>query len=37
MNFNNGYLKSKAFKRDAICLGGLVLLLILLNFPKILS
>ena len=37
MKFNNGYLKSKAFKRDAICLGGLILLLILLNVPKILG
>ena len=35
MKFNKDYLKSKAFRRDAIWLGGLVLLLILLNVHKI--
>jgi hypothetical protein len=35
MKLNNGYLKSREFKRDAIFLGGLILLLILLNMPKI--
>jgi len=37
MKFNKDYLKSKAFKRDAICLSVLVLLLILLNLTKILG
>jgi hypothetical protein len=37
MKLNKDYLKSKAFKRDVICLGGLVLLLILLNVPGILG
>ena len=32
MKFNKDYLKSKAFKRDAICLGGLILLLLLFKF-----
>jgi hypothetical protein len=35
MKFNKEYLKSKAFKRDAVFLGGLVLILLLLNVHKI--
>lgn len=37
MKFNKNYLKSKAFKRDAMWLGGLVFLLIILNIHKILG
>ena len=35
MQTGNGYLKSKEFKRDAIILGVLIILSMLLNFHKI--
>jgi len=37
MKLNNSYLKSREFKRDVVFLGGLMLLLLLLNMPKILG
>lgn len=37
MKFNNNYLKSRAFKRDAMLLGGLIILWVLLNFTGLLG